>query len=877
MTVLFIGTDGNDNFTGTGVGQIFGLEGDDTLTSALNPIEPGSELFGNSGEDYLESEGIGDTARGGQDDDYLINTSGQAWLFGDLGDDTIYGEESQYTLFGGAGADYILATEEQNLIFGDLRDDFSIRADGSDTVPGNDTIVGLDGEDSILGGGGNDYIVGGPNGESQLFGNQGEDSLYAGGDADSLQGGQGSDYLLSGSGATNLDNLYIAGNLGQDSIVHLNGGDSGIFGGDIEFGTSDGSNNDYLYVADGAGHQLFGNLGDDTLSYGGAGSDANVSLFGGQGDDAISATGGATGLYVSGDKGQDYLDVAASSSTLIGGAGSWSDTLNLISGDNNMLMGASGSDASNDFLMVGSGVGNTLAGGEGNDYLMSNGGNVLDGAAGDDTYIFGAGDTVVEDTDGNNVYFGLPGADAVEIVLQAGDTVLNGASGQFTFSGDDSQVAFIGTGGAITGDSKDLVSITTASSNTETKDGNDTIQVGMLGTGGNIDAGAGDDILNFTGTSNMGGAVFAGSGNDSISLMNLEGGSVSGGAGADTLTLGVIDGAEVDGGAGEDMINVDTLGASNATSLSGGADNDTIMVGMVGSAGGVLAGGAGEDVLLSGMAMGTDSGSVTLSGGEGNDFLRGLEYGGDSLEGGAGDDVIYGGSGANPFAAPGNFPTTGSTEYANAINDAAVGNIGLFDGDTLTGGAGNDIFIVGGVDETGTHFFTLNSLTSNDANVSLGTDVNNPILDGFLPRAGTNAADKAFPTGAYAVDTITDFVSGQDTLAIFEDAAFGGFVLGGTGNGFTSFASGLVSPSGVVTTKQGTGVVDADGFGIGTDLGGAVDQGDVLFDSSTGGVYLGAGGSQAVLVAVVDPTTSTFGAGDLVFGAPNQTGGITFF
>ena len=877
MTVLFIGTDGNDNFTGTGVGQIFGLEGDDTLTSALNPVSPGSELFGNSGSDYLESEGIGDTARGGQDDDYLINTSGQAWLFGDLGDDTIYGEESQYTLFGGAGADYILATEEQNLIFGDLRDDFSIRTDGSDTVPGNDTIVGLDGEDTILGGGGNDYIVGGPNGESQLFGNQGEDSLYAGGDADSLQGGQGSDYLLSGSGATNLDNLFIAGNLGQDSIVHLNGGDNGIFGGDIEFGTTESDNSDYLYVADGAGHQIFGNLGDDTLSYGGAGSDANVSLFGGQGGDAISATGGATGLYISGDKGQDYLDVAATSSTLIGGGGTWSDTINLISGDNNMLMGASGSDASDDFLMVGSGVGNTLAGGEGNDYLMSNGGNVLDGAAGDDTYIFGAGDTVVEDTDGNNVYFGLAGADAVEVTLQAGDTVLNGASGQFTFSGDDSQVAFIGTGGAITGDSKDLVSITTASSNTETNDGNDTIQVGMLGTGGNIDAGAGDDILNFTGTVNMGGAVFAGSGNDSINLMALEGGSVGGGDGEDTLTLGSIDGAEVDGGAGDDTINVDTLGASNATTLGGGEGEDTITVGMVGSGGGVLSGGGGNDILLSGVAMGTDSGSVTLSGGEGNDFLRGLEYGGDSLEGGAGDDVIYGGSGANPFTA--GFPMTGSTEYANAINDAAQGNIGLFDGDTLTGGAGNDIFIVGGENETGIHFLTLDSLTKETANSALGTDINSPNLDGFLPRGGTGEA--AFATGAYAVDTITDFVSGQDTLVLFEDAAFGSFDLGETGSQFSTFTSGLSAPAGVINAALGTGNVDATGFGVGTDLGLFTDPGDILYDQSTGGVYLGlgsgGGGSQAVLVSVVDPTTSTFGEGDLIFGAPNQTGGITFF
>ncbi len=645
MTILF-GTDQNDELFlgGSGVGIAVGLEGDDTIVSPLNAVAPGSQLFGNKGADSIRSRGVGDTVRGGQDDDNLLNESGEAFLFGDLGDDTVEGREGLSTLFGGAGDDYVVGAGPNNLIFGDLLASFSLSS--ADTVPGNDSMFGLVGGDTMIGGGGDDYIKGGPKDASILFGNVGKDSLYAGADADSLYGGKDADYMIVGSDAA-VDEVLFVGGDGGDKLLAFNG-DNHILAGDAE-GTSL-AGNDYLWVTGGEGHILFGNLGNDKLIYGGSGS---ATLYGGQDDDSLYANGATGGLF-SGDKGSDYLSGSGvNDSTFQGGVGTWSDTIALSSGQGNMLMGGDGSDASDDFLYVlGSSAtdgNNTLAGGAGNDYLFSKGGagsdaNVLTGAEGDDTYFFGKGDTITPDKEGKNVYFGFAGADATEVTIGVNDVILPGASGQYTFEGNSPTVAFVGTGGVVTGDGKDFISIDNATSTTNTKGGNDTLTVNML-AGGTVSAGAGDDVLNFTGTDNAGN-VNLGSGNDTLTLPAFQGGSITGDVGNDIFRLGNIDAGNIDGGAGNDLLDAKLIGEVTQSTLSGGADNDTIRVADIGSGGGVLMGGAGNDIILGGTdvaLVGTDSGATSLGGGDGDDFLRGRQYGQDTLDGGAGNDIISGG------------------------------------------------------------------------------------------------------------------------------------------------------------------------------------------------------------------------------------------
>ena len=101
-------------------------------------------------------------------------------------------------------------------------------------------------------------------------------------------------------------------------------------------------------------------------------------------------------------------------------------------------------------------------------------------------------------------------------------------------------------------------------------------------------------------------------------------------------------------------------GYSVADYLDGGSGNDT------------LKGFGGNDTLIGG------SGNDTLYGMNGDDVLRG-DSGSDQLYGGAGDDSLYGGAGADKL-------------FGEDGDDGLFGGVG--DSDRLTGGAGEDRFLV---------------------------------------------------------------------------------------------------------------------------------------------------------------------------------------
>ncbi len=210
---LLLGDEGDNLLEGTTVGVIDGLEGDDTILGVLNANEPSSTLFGNAGDDYIRSRGLGDIAFGDPGDDTLVNENGQGLMFGNPGNDYLISRESGATLFGGSDMEDS-PDDGDNILISEGGENILVGGGGSDT------LVGVVGGDTIAGRGGNDNITGGPEGNNFLFGNTGLDSLLSLSieRPDSLYGGQDDDQVAVGSDST-ADNPILGGGLGSDSLA----------------------------------------------------------------------------------------------------------------------------------------------------------------------------------------------------------------------------------------------------------------------------------------------------------------------------------------------------------------------------------------------------------------------------------------------------------------------------------------------------------------------------------------------------------------------------------------------------------------------------------------------------------------------------------
>ena len=157
-SIRFLGFDGNDTFSSSGVmipAVVFGQDGDDILEGGTGD----DSLFGGQGDDSLF---------GGQGNDTLRVFAGVNEIFGGEGDDRLYGGGDGDELFGGIGDDFIRAGFGNDRIFG---------SDGDDTIEGSfgdDEIYGGNGDDTVIGGNGIDLLVGGA-GINRLLGGEGDD------------------------------------------------------------------------------------------------------------------------------------------------------------------------------------------------------------------------------------------------------------------------------------------------------------------------------------------------------------------------------------------------------------------------------------------------------------------------------------------------------------------------------------------------------------------------------------------------------------------------------------------------------------------------------------------------------------------------------
>ncbi|MHA6324266.1 Hint domain-containing protein [Roseivivax sp. CAU 1753] len=153
-----------------------------------------------------------------------------------------------------------------------------------------------------------------------------------------------------------------------------------------------------------------------------------------------------------------------------------------------------------------------------------------------------------------------------------------------------------------------------------------------------------------------------------------------GGAGADSISAGGGDDT-LDGGDGSDTLD----GGAGNDSVSGGAGNDTLFGG---DGSDTLDGGAGNDSLSG------DAGNDSLFGGTGDDTLRGGD-GADTLDGGADEDSLSGGAGDDSLFGGGGADTLDGGDGADSLSGGDGDDV-LYggDGDTVTGGAGDDTFYI---------------------------------------------------------------------------------------------------------------------------------------------------------------------------------------
>uniref|UniRef100_UPI0013DFAC91 beta strand repeat-containing protein n=2 Tax=Pseudomonas viridiflava TaxID=33069 RepID=UPI0013DFAC91 len=455
--------------------------------------------------------------------------------------------------------------------------------------------------------------------------------------------------------------------------------------------------------------------------------------------------------------------------------------------------------------------------------------NVLSGGKGNDIYIVGAGDTVVETlaVDGidlvrSSVDFEL--GDNIENLTLTGSSNLDGTGNSLAniITGNDANNILNGLGGADTliggkGDDTYVVQLTATNTLQDTVtelagQGTDTLQV-TGGTGGraavtlalaatleNLDASQTEALLNLTGNAS-----------NNILTGNAGANVLNGGLGADTLI----------GGQGNDIYVIDnTLDVITEDSLAG---TDTVNVAIATAGSSYTLGENLENATL------TNAVAFNLTGNELDNILIG-NAAANRIDGGAGADLMNGGAGNDTYVVDDiadqiidtagidtvessvdftlgstleNITLTGS----NAINATGNALANTLDGsqntaaNVLSGGKGNDIYIVGagdtvvetlavdGIDlvrssvdfELGDNIENLTLLGNanveakgNDlANILIGNDGNNRLdgLEGIDTLIGGKGDD------TYAVDLtatnalqdkITELASeGNDTLELF--------------------------------------------------------------------------------------------------------------
>lgn len=517
---------------------ILGEGGNDTIFSSTLG---GSLIDGGTDNDILQSRGPGDTIIGNAGNDSIRSQQLRTLLIGNQGRDTLSADLTA-SLYGGVDRDFLIGQSAGNYLFGNKEED---------TLLG-----GIQGGDFLYGGASDDLLgFVGTNGQSNLTG-----------------------VAVSGAvGGLNQGNNYVSGDLGRDSIVGINTGDT-LLGGD---------DNDSI-IGVGSLNLLDGGSGNDTVRI----------------QNPVATQQFSTNLAI----------VGVSQTTLLGGAGDDSlyGGVGRFGEGQNYFEGGDGNDTIRGFALQ-----DALYGGEGNDLIVTANPNVLTiqgstsqpGFAGENTLYGGGGNDTLLAGFSTDYLYGDAGNDS----LSGKFSLLDGGDGNDTLYGGDWTLEISGV--------TDRVPTVTLSGGA----GNDYLH-GAFGSVANLyNGGLGDDTIVFTTTNDS--LLGEGSieGNDKISFV---GGLAAGATGVSFVLFDTLGNNTISGSDGNDSI----VTGSGADFLQGGsvAAAATFNVGFGDD---TLVAGGGNDYLFGG------SGSDVLFGEIGDDTLQG-GTGGDTLVGGEGVDIF---------------------------------------------------------------------------------------------------------------------------------------------------------------------------------------------------------------------------------------------
>lgn len=763
MAIIHNGNESASLSGTSGADTIFAGSGYDTITGRAG----NDELRGEGDNDQISGDSGRDRIWGGLGNDTLSGGNGIDVLTGDLGDDVLdLGQSAQSgdVADGGSGQDLalldyssrtaaiqlsFLANPGQSSLLVDGVKLIAIEhmdvtgtkyADHLDSGSSGDTLHGGAGNDSLSGNGGADSIFG-EAGNNLLSGDDGNDTVVGEDGDDTIAGGSGSDNLFGGTGKDE-----ISGGDGNDSVLFVAG----------ETGKADGGSG----TGDWLGWQV---LGDTPFLFRAAAPDQTGSFNG------MTYTGFER-FYIAGSSGNDTIVGGNATDWLVGGQGA------------DIIYGGGG----NDTLSGGDSKGK-IDGGNGRDDISSwAAGDILNGGAGDDVvHIHRSSSSlgiVITDTSETSIAQDgtrITGCETFDIhAFSAGLIEIHNTGNDTIFTGDENNR--ISTGGG-----NDSVFASGGNDKLFGGAGNDTLDGGDLHDV--LNGGIGDDVLSCQSDLFFADTFNGGAGND-IAIVNdyddhndlflrVGPGTVKINQGSVLIDIEAIrfycsdHNNRIIGGNLADGL----YGSLGNDTLSGRAGNDTIT-----SGGGtdILNGDGGDDIISSSSESGPKL-TLTMNGGLGNDSITGA-YGIDVIDGGGGDDTVSSGA-RDPL---GRSISDGMADTVNGGD--GDDRVAIFsDGDSATGGLGNDTVVLQYSANKGSYSF----------NLSDGT-----IHYGQSTFTGFEAID-------YEGSPNADTVSGGSGSDAFRDTA-GKDVYHGKGGDDILIVANEQDSSGTADTFDGGGGVD---------------------------------------------------------------------